>query len=87
MAMASNISSNADHFTYVALKIAIVQCFDRKGLCQVPKSERENSSCIPNNDLHGRNVVMLQFIVLHDMLNITTDMSIMLPVVHIVSLI
>lgn len=49
------------------------------------KSERENSSCIPDKDVHGRNVVMLQFIVLHDMLNITTDISIMLPVVHIVS--
>ena len=35
IARAWNTSSDVEHFTYVAQLIAIVQRFDREGLCQV----------------------------------------------------
>ena len=37
----------------------------------------DDTSCVPDKDLHSRNV-LLQFTVLLEMLNITTDMGILI---------
>ena len=62
MATAPNVSG------YVSISHSTVEynctMFDHKGL-----------RLVPDEDLHGQNIVQLQFTVLHEELNITTAMA------------